>query len=657
MKCSQLISKFMFNNFLYILIIISLLISNNYIVNPDYGTISIDSEIYEQPFLAAFNKPKIQWIDWNQDGNFDLFILDEDGAIRYYERQNNGEFKLLNTNFMMFNNISWFYIGDFDNDSNYEIMTQDPSNTNQVIYYNNDGMDLNLIGTVYDTNSNPIESNAVMTPTFIDIDNDSDLDFFTGNMVGTISYYENIGFSSNQMPEYQLITNFWEDIYIVGSSSQRHGASAITFIDIDQDEDFDLSWGDYYQQSLYIIENIGTIDEPDMDIDNIINQYPPESPIITAGQNMPTFIDIDNDQDQDLFVTVLSGAYGYQLINNFFYFENINGIYTYQTSNFIKTIDLVSDTYPTFIDIDNDGDLDLFIGTDFDISSFPWTGRIYYFENIGMLDGEPQWDLIDNEFLGNDLGNNLAIDFADIDNDGDFDIFIGDFNGYVTLYLNIGSSSNPNYVFQTVLENIDLSGYSTPKLIDIDSDNDLDLFIGDMNGYISFYRNEGTNELFNFVLSSHNYQDVFVGSRASPEFIDIDSDGDYDLIVGSQYQGLSYYENIGSQNEANFISNNEITFPNIGKNLYPSFFTNQDSNNLLVGMSTGGMYYLSINDCSLGDLNLDSIVNVIDIIFVINLILGDVESNETFLCSGDLNNDSIINVLDVMEIIQIIIDL
>ena len=54
---------------------------------------------------------------------------------------------------------------------------------------------------------------------------------------------------------------------------------------------------------------------------------------------------------------------------------------------------------------------------------------------------------------------------------------------------------------------------------------------------------------------------------------------------------------------------------------------------------------------------LDSIVNVIDIIFVINLILGDVESNETFLCSGDLNNDSIINVLDVMEIIQIIIDL
>ena len=139
--------------------------------------------------------------------------------------------------------------------------------------------------------------------------------------------------------------------------------------------------------------------------------------------------------------------------------------------------------------------------------------------------------------------------------------------------------------------------------------------------------------------------------------VDIDSDGDYDLIVGSQYQGLFYYENIGSQNEANFISNNEITFPNIGKNLYPSFFTNQDSNNLLVGMSTGGMYYLSINDCSLGDLNLDSIVNVIDIIFVINLILGDVESNETFLCSGDLNNDSIINVLDVMEIIQIIIDL
>ena len=37
----------------------------------------------------------------------------------------------------------------------------------------------------------------------------------------------------------------------------RHGASAINFIDIDSDGDLDLFWGDYFHRSLYVIYNIG----------------------------------------------------------------------------------------------------------------------------------------------------------------------------------------------------------------------------------------------------------------------------------------------------------------------------------------------------------------------------------------------------------------
>ena len=75
---------------------------------------------------------------------------------------------------------------------------------------------------------------SVMTPTFADIDNDGDLDFFTGNMIGTVTFYENLGWDIDR-PYFELITNFWEEIYIVGPSLNRHGASAITFIDIDLD--------------------------------------------------------------------------------------------------------------------------------------------------------------------------------------------------------------------------------------------------------------------------------------------------------------------------------------------------------------------------------------------------------------------------------------
>ena len=124
-----------------------------------------------------------------------------------------------------------------------------------------------------------------------------------------------------------------------------------------------------------------------MDNLDIITYFPPELPILTAGLNMPTFSDVDNDGDEDLFVTVLSGAYGFQLKNNFYFYENISddfsNNYIFQTSEFIPTIDFLSDVAPSFVDIDNDSLIDMFIGTDFDPSDFPWTGKIKYLNNSG----------------------------------------------------------------------------------------------------------------------------------------------------------------------------------------------------------------------------------------------------------------------------------
>ena len=56
-------------------------------------------------------------------------------------------------------------------------------------------------------------------------------------------------------------------------------------------------------------------------------------------------------------------------------------------------------------------------------------------------------------------------------------------------------------------------------------------------------------------------------------------------------------------------------------------------------------------DILTGDINSDGIVNIIDIVGLINIILGTAEENS----AGDLNQDGLYNVLDVVLLVNIIL--
>ena len=56
-----------------------------------------------------------------------------------------------------------------------------------------------------------------------------------------------------------------------------------------------------------------------------------------------------------------------------------------------------------------------------------------------------------------------------------------------------------------------------------------------------------------------------------------------------------------------------------------------------------------------GDLNSDDLVNILDIIALANLILGDDITNEE-LQLADLNNDVMLNILDIIVLVNIILD-
>jgi len=634
--------------FLIRLLLLSTVFPYQFNIEPGFGKIVSNNIEYESPFLGGFNKPKIQWADWNKDGFIDLFLLDEDGHIRYFLNENQN-FILQSTRFLDLTNILWFYIYDFDNDSYYEIITSSSLYSGGVSYYEYFEDELIYISEIVDINNNHLDIDQSMIPTFADIDGDEDLDLFSGNIIGTLNYFNNSGLNNN-IPTFTLESNFWQEIYIVGQS--RHGASAISFIDLDNDQDLDLSWGDYFQQSLYIVSNIGNQFNPIMDNDNIITQFPYENPVNTAGLNLPSFIDIDNDNDNDLFVTTLSGAYGYQLTNNFMFYENVDNDYLLQTYNYIDTIDLLSDINPKFVDIDFDGDLDLFIGTNYDPTSFPWIGKIVFYENIGFdSDNNPVWELHSNNFLNMDLGNNLFPEFIDIDHDDDLDLFVGNYNGIIHYFENIGTVYNKDFEYHGTIEDIDIQGYSTPEFIDIDDDDDYDLFLGCIDGSIYFYENIGDKYSFNFDLQSSNYNNINVDSRTTILSVDMDLDNDKDLLIGSGNSNIFYFNNLGIGNNPQFELNTDFIFPYLGKNVSLDYYESCQSTGFVSGISTGGMYFISIKSDLQGDINDDNSLNIFDIIILVEAILDD--SNISIF---DINFDCILDISDIIELINLILN-
>ena len=600
-----------------------------------------DSELLNHPFSGGLNKPKVQWIDWDGDNDDDLFILDQDGYIRYMENiSTDDEFKFIIRSSNMFGIYAggWFHIADFDNDEDLDIVTQSQANSQQASYYvNNSGM-MEYIENL------SVLSDPVMTPTFADIDNDGDLDFFTGNYVGTVNFYENTGLNQN-VPQYTFITNYWQEISIIGPSL-RHGASAIKFIDLDGDFDLDLSWGDYFQQSMYIIWNIGTASSPLMNIENVTQQFPQNDPILTTGQNMPSFTDIDGDGDLDLFASVLSGAYGSQWINNFIYYENIGSTnspyYEHRTDNFLDGIDVLLNSTPEIYDIDNDGDDDLFIGTMVDPSENPWTGRIYFYRNLGD-ENYPIFELETTEFLGTDLGTDLSIVFGDLNSDSLPDAVVGNANGFIKIFINNGDES---FSFLEDMPNVDLSGTSTPELGDIDGDGDLDLIVGESNGDILYFERIDSENVefslqFNLIETPYSY--------TAPELFDIDNDQDLDLLVGTAFDGIKIYENQGGLSFQ--MRDIELDFYGTYINLAEGTLYNGTSN-IMLGLHTGGLYSLIFELCNKGDLNQDGTLDVLDVLQLVNIVMDA----HLLMCESDINSDDIIDILDIISLVFSIIE-
>ena len=65
---------------------------------------------------------------------------------------------------------------------------------------------------------------------------------------------------------------------------------------------------------------------------------------------------------------------------------------------------------------------------------------------------------------------------------------------------------------------------------------------------------------------------------------------------------------------------------------------------------------IQINTPAIGDLNNDSLIDILDIIIIVNNILFESNLDEIINHISDVNNDGLINILDVIQIVDYILN-
>ncbi|MCD4820114.1 MAG: FG-GAP-like repeat-containing protein [Candidatus Cloacimonetes bacterium] len=516
-------------------------------------------EISEYGWGQSMSYSKPSFVDIDNDGLLDMIVGEFDGNLYHYEQDSlsSDNFVLITENF---NGIDVGsspnpYFIDIDNDSLLDmIIGEKNGNLNHYEQHSSGSYNFVLITE----NFNGIDVGLYSAPCFVDIDNDGLLDMIVGEQDGNLNHYKQ---NSSGSYNFVLITENFNGINV-------GGRSAPCFIDIDNDGLLDLIVGEDY---------------------SFLNHYEQVSSgscnfvLITAYFNgivvylsAPCFVDIDADGLLDMIIGEYDGnlnhykqeslgSYNFVLIT-----ENFNGIDVgYKSAHY-------------FIDIDNNGLLDMIVGEK--------NGNLNHFEQESS--GSYNFVLITENFNGIDVGWYAAPCFEDIDNDGLLDMIIGEWDGNLNHY---EQNSSDSYSFTLISENfngINVGSFSAPCFEDVDNDGMLDMIVGEDDGNLNHYE-QNSSYSYNFVSITENFNGIDVGNNSAPCFVDIDNDGLLDLFVGESDGNIHHYE-LESSGSYNFVSiTANFNGIDVGNNSVPCFadIDNDGLLDLFVGESDGGIYF------------------------------------------------------------------
>ena len=459
-------------------------------------------------------------------------------------------------------------LADLDHDGDLDLLALNDSGT--LVYYENTGtaqaasFDLASDQTAF----TGISYSGAESPTFVDLDHDGDYDLAIGSADGSIHYFENTGSETSPV----FVEQTGADNPFNGVNAGDHGH--ISFADVDKDGDLDAIVGGSDTGGVVYLENVGDAHSPSF-------VQPTSNPF--AGFNSPdstrgSLVDINGDGNVD---AVLAGNDGtvITVAENLAPARGPIAFYPVDQSPFdgLGFGTTAGDHSVAFADLDGDGDLDAIVGDG--------NSNLLYYENVGSPRAP---DFVEqtgsaNPFDGLVFGSErVEATFADLDGDGDLDAIVGagtgSNNGVMFYVENTGSATAPAFTVHSGSgEPFDGDAFDTrvsPVLVDLDGDGDMDLIVGNSAGDLLYYLNTGSASGFFFQLQNDGdnpFDGIDIGGAAAPAFVDVNGDGKLDLVVGASDGTLSTYENTGSGFVALTGADNPFDGIDVGNQSKPEF--------------------------------------------------------------------------------------